>query len=85
MCGTSHRAALARGFRFQLVKPVLRLDSGTEDLKVLCVRQRADRLLGLTSLRLQLRPFEKLLLTDGVVFCIHCSSDLQVVLALRRK
>lgn len=51
--GTSHRAGLAGGFRFRLVKPALRLDRRTEHLKASCLCQRAVRLLGLTSSRLE--------------------------------
>lgn len=51
VCGTSHRAGLAGGFRFQLVKPALRLDR-TEHLKA-CLCQCPVLLLGLTSSRLE--------------------------------
>lgn len=52
VCGTSHRAGLAGGFRFQLVKPALRLDR-TEHFKASCLCQRPVLLLGLTSSRLE--------------------------------
>lgn len=53
VCGPSHWPGLAGGSRFHLVKRALRLDSGTEHLKALCLCQRAVHPLGLTSSRLE--------------------------------